>query len=78
MINVIENKLQDKKNELRVFNRELDTIKNEFFEVNVCGGKVENAEEKVNRWSELDDIITELENEVSDLEFELDELIEEA
>ena len=78
MINVIENKLQDKKNELRVFNRELDTIKNEFFEVNVCGGRVENAEEKVNRWNELDDIITELENEVSDLEFELDELIEEA
>ena len=78
MINVIESKLQDKKNELRVFNRELDTIKNEFFEVNVCGGKVENSEEKVNRWNELDDIITELENEVSDLEFELDELIEEA
>ncbi len=78
MINVIESKLQDKKNELRVFNRELDTIKNEFFEVNVCDGKVENAEEKVNRWNELDDIITELENEVSDLEFELDELIEEA
>ena len=78
MINVIESKLQDKKNELRAFNRELDTIKNEFFEVNVCGGEVENAEEKVNRWNELDDIITELENEVSDLEFELDELIEEA
>ena len=78
MINVIESKLQDKKNELRVFNSELDAIKNEFFEVNVCGGRVENSEEKVNRWSELDDIITELENEVSDLEFELDELIEEA
>lgn len=78
MINFIENKLQDKKNELRVFNRELDTIKNEFFEVNVCGGSVENAEEKVNRWNELDYIITELENEVSDLEFEFDELIEEA
>ena len=78
MINVIESKLQDKKDELRVFNRELDTIKNEFFEVNVCGGMVENKEEKVNRWNELDDIITELENEVSDLEFELDELIEEA
>ena len=49
MINVIESKLQDKKNELRVFNRELDAIKNEFFEVNICGGKVENAEEKGNR-----------------------------
>ena len=78
MINVIESKLHDKKNELRAFNRELDTIKNEFFEVNICGGKVENKEEKVNRWNELDDIITELENEVSGLEFELDELIEEA
>ena len=78
MINVIESKLQDKKNELRVFNRELDTIKNEFFEVNICGGQVENAEEKGNRWTELDEIITELENEISDLEFDLDELIEEA
>ena len=78
MINVIESKLQDKKNELRVFNRELDTIKNEFFEVNICGGTVENAEEKGNRWTELDEIITELENEISDLEFDLDELIEEA
>ena len=78
MINVIESKLQDKKKELRAFNRELDVIKNEFFEVNICGGRVENSEEKVNRWNELDDIITELENEVSDLEFELDELIEEA
>ena len=78
MINVIESKLQDKKNELRAFNRELDTIKNEFFEVNICSGKVENAEEKGNRWTELDEIITELENEISDLEFDLDELIEEA